>query len=98
MMHLQRDKIVKRAIELLDRDGLEGITLRRLAKELDAQAASIYYHIPDKEALLGAMANAILEEHFGDFDFADDQRDWEVWLDYLGHALRMAMLAHREAG
>ena len=97
-MHLQKEKIIKRAIEVLDRDGLDGVTLRRLAKELDAQAASIYYHIPHKEALLGAMANAILEEYFGDFDFADDKKDWATWLDTLGHALRTAMLAHREAG
>src|SRR5262249_32765715 len=60
------------------------------------QAASIYYYIAHKETLLDEMANAILEEHFGSFDFENDQRDWAEWLDTLAHELRLAMLAHRE--
>src|SRR5258707_14405454 len=95
-MRLQKDKIVKQALEVLDRDGLYGVTLRRLAKELDVQAGSLYYHIPDKETLLNEMANAILEEHFSTFDFKNDERDWAQWLDALAHELRAAMLSHRE--
>ncbi len=97
-MRLQKDKIIKRAIEVLDRDGLDGVTLRRLAKELDVQPGAIYYYIPDKETLLSEMANTILEERFAGFDFENDQREWTVWLDMLGHELRAAMLAHREGG
>ena len=95
-MRLQKDKIIQRAIEVLDRDGLEGVTLRRLAKELDVQAGSIYYYIPDKDTLLSEMANIILEERFASFDFEHDGRDWAEWLDTLAHELRAAMLAHRE--
>src|SRR5215468_6898881 len=95
-MRLQKDRIIQCALEILDRDGLDGVTLRRLAKELDVQAASIYYYIPHKEMLLDEIANAILEEHFGSFDFENDQRDWAEWLDTMAHELRVAMLAHRE--
>ncbi len=95
-MRLQKDNIVKVALEVLDRDGLEGVTLRRLAKELGVQAPAIYWHIPSKEALLDEMANAILEEYFRGFDFENDQRDWAEWLRRLAHDLRAAMLAHRE--
>lgn len=95
-MGLKKDKIIQRAIEVLDRDGLEGVTLRRLAKELGVQAGSIYYHISDKDTLLSEMANVILEERFAGFDFENDRRDWTEWLDTLAHELRAAMLTHRE--
>src|SRR5262249_16756635 len=51
-----------------------------------------------KVTLLSEMADTILEERFGGFDFADDKRDWAEWLDSLGRTLRSAMLAHREGG
>lgn len=95
-MALQKEHIIKTALTILDRDGLEGVTLRKLAKELDVKAASIYWHIDSKEVLLDEMANAILEEHFGSFDFDKDDRDWEEWLSTLMHELRAAMLAHRQ--
>lgn len=95
-MAVQKAQIVQTALELLDRDGLEGVTLRRLATELNMKAASIYWHIPSKEQLLDEMANAILEQHFSEFDFTDDQRDWAEWLDTLAHELRAAMLKRRE--
>jgi TetR/AcrR family transcriptional regulator, tetracycline repressor protein len=95
-MSIQKSQIIQTAIAILDRDGLEGVTLRRLAKELDIKAASIYWHIPSKERLLDEMANAILVEQFGTFDFKNDERDWAEWLDTLAHMLRTAMLAHRE--
>jgi TetR/AcrR family transcriptional regulator, tetracycline repressor protein len=95
-MPIQKEQIIQAAITILDRDGLEGVTLRRLAKELDIKAASIYWHITNKEVLLDEMANAILEEHFGTFDFKNDKRDWAEWLDTLAYELRAAMLTHRE--
>lgn len=95
-MAIQKKQIVQTALTILDRDGLEGVTLRRLAAELNVKAASIYWHIASKEVLLDEMANAILEEHFGELDFQNDQRDWEGWLDTLAHELRKGMRAHRE--
>lgn len=93
---MQKEQIIQAAITILDRDGLEGVTLRRLATELGIKAASIYWHIANKEVLLDEMANAILAEHFSAWDFEHDQREWIEWLDTLAHELRAAMLAHRE--
>ena len=95
-MPMQKNQIVQTALEILNRDGLEGVTLRRLATELNVKAASIYWHIAGKEELLDEMANAILEAHFGNFDFENDKRRWDEWLSALAHQLRSAMLAHRE--
>jgi TetR/AcrR family tetracycline transcriptional repressor len=93
---MQKKEIVETALDILDRDGLEGVTLRRLATELHIKAASIYWHILNKQVLLDEMANAILEDHFSTFDFENDQRDWAEWLDVLAHELRAAMLSRRE--
>jgi len=95
-MAMQKNMIVQAALDVLDREGLEGVTLRRLATELNVKAASIYYHIPSKVSLLDEMANAILEEQFGTFDFENDQRDWAEWLHTFAHELRLSMLRHRE--
>ena len=95
-MAMQKSQIVQTALMILDRDGLEGVTLRRLATELDMKAASIYWHIPNKVALLDEMANAILEEQFGSFDFEHEHDDWAEWLATMAHELRQAMLRHRE--
>ena len=97
-MPIEKEQIIRTAIRILDRDGLEGVTLRRLATELHIQAASIYWHLPSKDALLDEMANEILMERFGDYDFADDRREWTQWVDLFAHELRAAMLAHREGG
>ena len=95
-MRLQKDQIIKTALDLLDRDGLEGVTLRRLAKELGVQAPAIYWHIANKETLLDEIANVILNQRFDAIDFADDQRNWADWLRTMANELRTAMLAHRE--
>ena len=50
------------AVELADRDGLDGLSMRRLAQHLGVDAMSIYYHVRDKKALLGAMADAVAAE------------------------------------
>lgn len=95
-MPMGRDQIVQKALEILNRDGLDGVTLRRLAGELKIKAASIYWHIPNKTELLDEMANAILEKRLGGLDFEDDQREWKEWLNTLAHGMRAAMLAYRD--
>ena len=95
-MPIEKSQVVQKALDILNRDGLEGVTLRRLANELKIKAASIYWHIPNKSALLDEMANAILDKHFKTFDFQNDERDWEEWLNTLAHELRAAMLAYQD--
>jgi TetR/AcrR family tetracycline transcriptional repressor len=95
-MPIEKSQIVQKALDILNRDGLEGVTLRRLASELKIKAASIYWHIPNKSELLDEMANAILEKHFNAFDFQSDEREWDEWLYTLAHELRAAMLAYQD--
>ncbi|MDN3352097.1 TetR family transcriptional regulator [Actinomadura sp. DC4] len=59
-MRLKRAAIVTGALALLDTDGLDGLTMRKLGARLGVQAGGIYWHFTNKEALLGAMADRIV--------------------------------------
>lgn len=59
---LDRDRIVRTALDLLDEVGLEGLTMRRLAARLDVQAGALYRHIRDKGELLDLLVEAICAE------------------------------------
>jgi TetR/AcrR family transcriptional regulator, tetracycline repressor protein len=56
---LSRDRIVAVALELVEAEGLEGLTMRRLAGKLGVAATAIYWHVGDKEALLDALSERI---------------------------------------
>ena len=53
---LSRDRILRTAIEVSAREGVEGLSMRRLAQELDVWPMSLYRYFQDKDALLDAMA------------------------------------------
>lgn len=57
---LTRDQIVRAAIDLVEREGAEGLSMRRVAAELGASPMSLYNHVPNKAALLDSMAEYIL--------------------------------------
>jgi len=59
---LDRAQIVRAGLDLLDEVGLEGLTMRRLAERLDVKAASLYWHVQDKDDLLELLADAICAE------------------------------------
>ncbi len=53
---LSRNLIRDQALAIIDEDGLDGLSMRRLAARLGVQAASLYSHFPNKEAVLEAIA------------------------------------------
>ncbi|MFI5893523.1 TetR/AcrR family transcriptional regulator [Actinoplanes sp. NPDC051513] len=59
---LTKQKIVTEAIALADADGLDGLSMRRLAQHLAVDPMSLYYHVRDKDALLAEMADAVVAE------------------------------------
>lgn len=58
---LTRDGLVARAIEIGTAEGLEAVTLRRLAQELGVTPMALYRHVRDKQDLINAMTEAVLE-------------------------------------
>src|SRR5690348_6586552 len=53
---ISRDLLVEKAYELLEREGIDALSMRRLAQIVDVRASSLYHHFPEKSALLSAVA------------------------------------------
>jgi len=59
---LTRTTIVRAAIEIADRDGLDAVSIRRVAAKLGARPMSLYTHIASKDDLLDLMLNEVVAE------------------------------------
>lgn len=87
---LSRDLIVRTAVALIERDGVAAVSMRRLASELGAGAMSLYNHVPNKAALLDAIAEHLMS----DMEFvADPATDWREAARSMARAFRE--VAHR---
>ncbi|MFG3252359.1 TetR/AcrR family transcriptional regulator C-terminal domain-containing protein [Streptomyces sp. NPDC048172] len=93
---LDRDQVVRTALKLLDEVGLEGLTLRRLAKELDVQAPALYWHFANKQALLDEMATALQRELDETGAHPDPAVPWQDWFAEMFRHLRRGLLRHRD--
>src|ERR1700746_166956 len=59
---LTRQRVVAAAVELADREGIDSISMRRLAQEVGVEAMSLYTHVRNKNDLLDGMADAVISE------------------------------------
>lgn len=91
-MQLGRDDVLRGALDLLDEDGLDRLTMRRLAKRLDVQHGGLYWHFANKQALLDAIAERLLDG-VADIDTSLSAVDQ---LAELASRLRRALLSHRD--
>jgi AcrR family transcriptional regulator len=79
-------EIVAAARELLEAEGPEGLSMRRVAERVGIRAPSIYKHLPDKEALEAALISAGFEEWADAFEAAGETPE-EVGRTYRAYAL-----------
>jgi AcrR family transcriptional regulator len=59
---LNREQIVRVALDIADRDGLEALTMRRLAKALARSPMALYYYVSDRDDLLKGIAELLNDE------------------------------------
>jgi AcrR family transcriptional regulator len=91
---LTRDAIVDAALTLLEREGLQGVSMRKLAQELGAGAASLYWHVGDKEELLALMLDRVV----GEAEVVDpDPGNWQEQVKEMLRANRRLLLKRRDA-
>ena len=84
---LTRDRVIETALALMDDEGLEAVTMRRVGRELGVEAMSLYNHVEDKEDLL----DGICEHVMSGFRFPEPSDDWaenvrrgaRAWRDLL---------------
>lgn len=59
---LTRDQVLRAAVRLADRDGVEALSMRKLARELDVEAMTLYHHVRNKQGLEDAIVEYVLAE------------------------------------
>ncbi|WP_295626140.1 TetR family transcriptional regulator [uncultured Corynebacterium sp.] len=91
-MQLTKDIIMDAALEILDEFGLQDLTIRRLARHLDAAAGAMYWHFPSKQALLGAVADRLLAP----LSDVAATGDWRADVSSFADALHACLTSHRD--
>lgn len=90
---LSHDRIVTTALRLVDAEGLEALSTRRLAAELGVSGPSLYNHFATKDDLLDAVADAVVGEvDLSMFDRAG--AEWRTALRDWARSYRAALAAH----
>ena len=97
---LTRERVLRAAVELADRGGLEALTMRGLAHELGAEAMSLYYHVANKEAILDGVLEVVMDEINVAVSMVDGPpatEDWKANLRARILAAREVLIRHRWA-
>lgn len=94
---LSRDRVLHTAIELADESGIDGFTMRRLAERLDVEVMSLYYHLPNKDAIFDGVVELVfteIEARVGGFDVPETDAGWKSSLRERILGARHVMLQH----
>ncbi|HKV18862.1 MAG TPA: TetR/AcrR family transcriptional regulator C-terminal domain-containing protein [Mycobacterium sp.] len=89
-MQLHKRDVVDAATAILDNYGIADLTMRRLGRELNVSPGALYWHFANKQQLLGAIADRILEP------VADVSGDWRQRIAGVCGRLRDALLSHTD--
>jgi AcrR family transcriptional regulator len=89
---LSRDRIVATAVDLLDAQGLDGLTMRRLADRLGAGVMSLYWHVDNKEDVLDLALDSVLD-YRGQPQVGEPQ-NWRAEVVHMLEDWRASMLRH----
>lgn len=91
---LSRDAIVAAALRIVDRDGVDAVTMRAVADELDTGPASLYAHVQDKDELLAAVFDHVLADAAA--PVTPDSANWEQQLKQYARSYLGVLLQHND--
>jgi AcrR family transcriptional regulator len=86
-MKLSRDRIVEAALALVEREGWDALSMRRLAQELDVWPMAVYRYFQDKDALVEGLVEAAA----GSVELPGERGPWRKRLKKLLHGAREAL-------
>ena len=87
---LSRDLVLSTALALVDAEGLDALTMRRLGQELQRDPMSLYRYAANRAALLDGVAETVLNE----LAIFPNNPDWQAQLRRIAHDLRLLALRH----
>ncbi len=87
---LSKQRVVAEAIRLADREGVAGLSMRRLAGALGAGAMSLYHYVANKDELLDAMIDVVFEE----IELPPEGTDWQSAMRRRAVSARQVLARH----
>jgi AcrR family transcriptional regulator len=87
---LTRDRVLLTAVDLADRGGIESLSMRKLAQALDVVPMALYRHVANKDELLNALVDVVIEE----IDPPLEGADWKTTIRARVLSARRALLRH----
>jgi AcrR family transcriptional regulator len=87
---LTRERILRAAISLADRDGIESLSMRKLGEKLGVEAMSLYNHVRSKVDMLDGMVDVV----FSEIDLPANGIDWRTAMRQRAISARQALLRH----
>ncbi len=90
---LDRELLVRTALSILSDEGLNHLSMRKLADSLDVKASALYWHIKDKHVLLQLVADKICEE----IQWSNEDITWQEKVFFGMSSYRKALLRYRDS-
>src|SRR3989449_2221849 len=87
---LTRERILRAAISLADRDGIESLSMRKLGHELGVEAMSLYNHVRNKVDMLDGMVDVV----FSEIDLPASGEEWQIAMRKRAISARQYLLRH----
>ena len=94
---LSKERVLRAAITVADKGGIESLTMRKVAEELGVEAMSLYYHVANKDVMLDGVVEAIvaeIEEAVGGFGVPSKVVDWKAEVRNRILTAMVVMLRH----
>lgn len=86
---LTKERICQTAMSIADEQGLDSLSMRKLAKELNVEAMSLYHHVKNKDEIFGGMVEEIFRKIV-----IPEQGDWKTRIRQKAEITRKVMLGH----
>lgn len=87
---LSKTRVVAEAVRLADREGVHGLSMRRLATELGAGAMSLYHYVASRDELLDAMVDVVFDE----IELPSTDADWSSAMRRQAMSARQVLARH----
>ncbi len=84
------ERALRIALSVADSEGIEAVTMRRLARELGIEAASLYHHLRGKDEILDGLVDAVASE----IELPVPPADWRIAISQRAHNTRAVLRRH----
>ncbi|GAB3793562.1 TetR/AcrR family transcriptional regulator [Nocardioides ungokensis] len=87
---VSKDRALEHAVAVADAEGIEAVTMRRLARELGVEAASLYHHVSGKDEILDGLVDIVSAE----IELPSPSDEWRPAIRQRAHSTRAVLRRH----